>query len=322
VTRRRRWLTGLAVAVLLMLAVRFAARFPWAGTGRVLAAASVPLLVIATVVNLVSLVAKAGAWHLLLRRDGIPRWRTSLDATVIGAAVNTVGVAASGDAARVHVVVRREDVGLGAAVRSLVWSRVAEAVGLAAFIVAGAALLPLPAWVRPVQVTLMVVLVALVGLVATGSWGAVERLAPSRLKPLVARVAATAPRHHLPAILALGLVNWFTQWATYHLAIVSVEGATPLAASFAALLASNLGGIPKLTPGNVGVMQASFVLGLTPFGVPVERAVAAGLVCQAVQVLPVLLAGIGLAGWQGLRATARESVDEATLAAEAAADRV
>jgi hypothetical protein len=69
-------------------------------------------------------------------------------------------------------------------------------------------------------------------------------------------------------------------------------------------------------------MQASFVLGLTPFGVPVERAVAAGLVCQAVQVLPVLLAGIGLAGWQGLRATARESVDEATLAAEAAADRV
>jgi len=315
--KRRPWWVWLLGALLAAFAIKFATRFPWLETGRVLAGASLPLLLLATVVNLVSLVAKASAWHLLLRRDGVPRWRSSLDATIIGAAVNTVGVAASGDAARLHVVVQRDRVALGAAVASLIWSRVVEAVGLAVLVVAGAAMLPLPAWVRPIQAGLLAAILALVALTASGSWAVLARRAPERLRPIVQRVAASAPRRHLVAILALGLVNWLTQWATYHLAITSVEGSTPLAASFVALLAANIGGLPKLTPGNVGVMQASFVLGLAPFGVPVERAVAAGLVCQALQVLPVLLAGGGVAGWHGLRATAREAAAETTLAVEA-----
>jgi hypothetical protein len=315
--RRRKWWFWLIAAVLVAFAVKFAARFPWAETGGVLANASVPLLLLATVVNLVSLAAKAGGWHLLLRRDGVPRWRSSLDATVIGAAVNTVGVAASGDAARVHVVVQRDGVPLGAAVASLVWSRAVEGVGLAVMIIVGAALLPLPAWVRPIQGGLLAVVVALTLLTATGSWAALARRLPERVRPLLDRVAATAPRQRVLLIFALALVNWLTQWIVYHLAIASVEGSTPLAASFVAVLATNIGGLPKLTPGNVGVMQASFVLGLAPFDVPLERAIAAGLVCQAIQVLPTLLLGVAVAGWHGLRTTARESVDEATLAAEA-----
>ena len=315
--RKRRWWFWLIAAVLAVFAVRFAARFPWGETGRVLAGASVPLLLLATMVNVASLVAKAAGWHLLLRRDGVPRWRSSLDATVIGAAVNSVGVAASGDAARVHVVVQRDGVSLGAAVASIVWSRVVEGVGLAVMLVVGAALLPLPAWVRPIQAGLLAAIVALTVLTATGSWSALARRLPATAGPLLARVAATAPRGRIVPVLALALVNWLTQWITYHLSIASVEDVTPLAASFVAVLATNIGGLPKLTPGNVGVMQASFVLGLAPFGVPMERAIAAGLVCQALQVLPTLAAGVAVAGWHGLRTAARDSVDEATLAAEA-----
>jgi uncharacterized membrane protein YbhN (UPF0104 family) len=163
----------------------------------------------------------------------------------------------------------------------------------------------------------MVAVVALVLLTATGSWAALARRLPEGMRPLLDRVAATAPRRRVPLIFALALVNWLTQWVVYHFAIASVEGSTPLAASFVAVLATNIGGLPKLTPGNVGVMQASFVLGLAPFDVPMERAIAAGLVCQAIQVLPMLLLGVAVAGWHGLRTTARDSVDEATLAAEA-----
>jgi uncharacterized membrane protein YbhN (UPF0104 family) len=311
VIRARRWWVWLIAAVLLAFAVRFAARFPWVETGRVLAGASVPLLLLATLVNLASLVAKAAGWHLLLRRDGVPRWRSSLEATVIGAAVNSVGVAASGDAARVHVVVQRDGVALGAAVASLIWSRVVEGVGLAVMLVIGAALLPLPTWVQPIQAGLLAAIVALTVLTATGSWAALGRRLPAKVRPLLDRVAATAPRGRIVPVLAFALVNWLTQWITYHLAIASVEGVTPLAASFVAVLAANIGGLPKLTPGNVGVMQASFVLGLAPFGVPIERAIAAGLVCQALQVLPTLAAGVALAGWHGLRTTARASVDAA-----------
>ena len=320
VIRNRKWWVWLIAAVLVAFAVKFATRFPWVETGRVLAGASVPLLLLATIVNLVSLLAKAGGWHLLLRRDGVPRWRTSLDATVIGAAVNCVGVAASGDAARVHVVVQRDQVPLGAAVASIVWSRVMEGVGLAVMIVVGAALLPLPAWVRPIQGALLLAVVALTVLTATGSWSALARRLPARARPLLDRIASTAPRRQIVPVLGFALVNWLTQWITYHLAVASVEGSTPLTASFVAVLATNIGGLPKLTPGNVGVMQASFVLGLAPFGVPMERAIAAGLVCQALQVLPTLLAGVAVAGWHGLRTAARESVDDAALAAGAVSE--
>ena len=51
-----------------------------------------------------------------------------------------------------------------------------------------------------------------------------------------------------------------------------------------------------------------------------EAAIAAGLVCQALQVLPTLLAGLAVAGWHGLRTAARESVEDAALTAAAVSE--
>src|SRR5205823_2554956 len=87
---------------------------------------------------------------------------------------------------------------------------------------------------------------------------------------------------------------------------VSRYGAQPaparaLAAPFTALIAANLSGLLRPTPANVGVTQAALVVGLLPFGVAPEQAVAAGLALQGLQVLPVLLLGAMVTGWRLLK---------------------
>jgi uncharacterized membrane protein YbhN (UPF0104 family) len=105
----------------------------------------------------------------------------------------------------------------------------------------------------------------------------------------------------LAAPLALAVVSWLLQWATYHWSIAATHAAVTPTASALALLLSNLGGLFRLTPGNVGIVQAAVVIGLRPGGVPAAQALAAGLGLQAVQVLPVVMIGIGILGRRGVR---------------------
>jgi len=62
----------------------------------------------------------------------------------------------------------------------------------------------------------------------------------------------------------------------------------------------NVGGLIRVTPANVGVMQAALVGALVPFGVAADQAVAGGLALQAIEVLPVLALAFAVAGWTGL----------------------
>jgi uncharacterized membrane protein YbhN (UPF0104 family) len=80
------------------------------------------------------------------------------------------------------------------------------------------------------------------------------------------------------------------------------------AVSLAALIMANIAGILRLTPGNIGVMQGSLVLGMRAFEMPPANALAAGLALQAVQVIPVLLIGVGIVGAQGFRKLAEPRV--------------
>jgi uncharacterized membrane protein YbhN (UPF0104 family) len=101
----------------------------------------------------------------------------------------------------------------------------------------------------------------------------------------------------------LAYLNWIGQWASFHLAIVASGIPAPGAASLAAVLVTNLGGMLRLTPANVGVMQAGFMAALLPFGVPAAEAIAASLLLQAAQIAPVMLFALSVLGWSGLRDT-------------------
>jgi uncharacterized membrane protein YbhN (UPF0104 family) len=300
-SRRTRWLLGLVVVASAPFAVRFVLKFPWGHMLQAIGDADWLLLALAAMVNLASLVAKGWAWHLLLKPAAPHRWRTALRATFVGAAVNSVSISVSGEAARLQALVARDPVPFGAAVNSVVWSRVVEAMALVLFL--GVALLALPPMPFTKGLDFAVwalILLALVGW-RCGVWPRLVARLPERWRARIDLPKAQAGRSQVGAPLALSTLNWVAQWLTYHWVIMATHVSTSLTVSGAALLMANIGGILRITPGNVGVLQASLVVGMLAFGIPSDQALAAGLVLQAVQTLPVLAIGVGLAGVGGFR---------------------
>src|SRR5437764_245848 len=259
------------------------------------------LLASALDANLSSPVAEGWGWHLVLNPVAPHRWRHAQEANVVGAAVDDLSVAVAGEAARVHVIAQRAGVPIAAAVSSVVWTRLAEALALAGFLIMAPSLLQLEPWLRALQVGVGLALVVVLLLAWARGWSWLVEQLPPRLG---ARLAVLRPmgrggRLLLPTLFAL--YNWATQWATYHLVLRATHVPVSLAASFTALIAANLSGLLRPTPANVGVTQAALVVGLLPFGVAPEQAVAAGLALQGLQVLPVLLLGAMVTGWRLLK---------------------
>jgi uncharacterized membrane protein YbhN (UPF0104 family) len=169
---------------------------------------------------------------------------------------------------------------------------VVETLGLVVFL--AVVLVMLPMW--PGARTIGFILVGVSAAVTVGY----HLLPRRRWHPALARMAATGPGG-LAAPVALGTLNWAIQWLTYHWSFVATGAAVTPAVSLAALVMANIAGILRLTPGNIGVMQGSLVLGMRAFEMPPANALAAGLALQAVQVIPVLAIGVAIMGAGGFR---------------------
>jgi len=71
----------------------------------------------------------------------------------------------------------------------------------------------------------------------------------------------------------------------------------PVAATVAALVLVNLGGVIRSTPGNVGVFQLMYALGVASFGVGRTEAIAVAILIQAIQLLSAVGAGALCVPW-------------------------
>jgi phosphatidylinositol alpha-mannosyltransferase len=127
-------------------------------------------------------------------------------------------------------------------------------------------------------------------------------------------------RKPLPALHATAsqMAAWTLQLAACYATALALglQDHLNVAAAAAVLLAVNLTSIVPLTPSNVGVFQAACIAVLHPFGVDPSRALAYGLVLQAVEIFDALLLGgpalvrEGLR-WGELRGQARDRMDRA-----------
>lgn len=276
-------------------------RFPWSGIVAALARPAGLPLAGAVLTHLSSFLWKGWACHRLARASAACRWTTAQEATLLGAAVSTVAPSVTGEAARIRYMMSQDGVPGGVATASVAWSRVGEALGLALFLILAPFLLQLPPVLRGIQ------WMAGVGLAVAlaGVWShrliRVSHLLPRPARSFVAALSAMGSPRRLVGPTLFSLLNWGTQWATFHLALLAVHAPTTLAASFTAVVVANIAGLARLTPGNVGVLQASVAGALLPFGIHADLAVAAGLVLQAIQTLPVLVLAIVLVGWKGVR---------------------
>lgn len=289
---------GAAIAVGLV-ALHMLRGFAWAETHQVLLRTDLGLLVVALAVNLVSLVSKGWGWYLVLAPTTSARWWTAQEATITGAAVASLSGSVVGEAARARFLARRNRVPWGPTIASILYLRVVEGMGLALFLVAAPLLFPVPGPVRVAQAVAGAALVAVLVLSRVRWWRFVEVRLPERLHAAARAVGEIGSLRRLPGPLLTAVVNWGTQWAAYYFTFRAMHLAVGSHAAFVALIAANLVGLVKLPAGNLGVFQASIVVGLLPFGVPAESAVAAGIVLQALQVLPVLALAVALLGWRG-----------------------
>ena len=269
----------------------FALHFPWAAAIRSAEGASLPLLGVAAAANLLSLVAKGAAWQLLLRRQAQPRLPDAVAATIVGAAVGSLGPSVAGEAARLRFIVGRGGVTLGRGLSTVVAARLLEAVALLAVLSIAGMALPPTRWTSFLRIAAPILLAVTAVAAQPRVLRALADRIPRARTVLQRWAAALGDRGTAGALLLSGL-NWFLQWAAYAGAGLAVSLPHAGAVGFAALLLCNLGGAARLTPGNIGVLQASFALAAAPFGAGAAGALAASLLLQAAQVLPVIAAGL------------------------------
>ncbi len=300
-TSRQKKALRTAAIVIALAAVAYAAwRFPWRPTRVALLSASPSIVLLALGVNLISLLAKGWGWHLLLKPVAVNRWTAAQEANLIGATVNCLSVSVAGEAARIHLIGKRDGVPAQAAIASVFWARGVEALGLGLFLVAAPALLDLPAALRGAQMAAAVLLLVFLGLTMVRPGGRLPARLPRFLSSTLSSLSQIGRRRRLVLPAGFALVNWAAQWATFHLVLVSLHTHPSLEASFMALLATNLGGLLRLTPANVGIFQVTMVGALLPFGIASDRALAASLVLQGIQVIPIVVLGFALGGWKTL----------------------
>jgi uncharacterized membrane protein YbhN (UPF0104 family) len=285
---QRRWIWSLLALLGIALALQVLVRFPWRETFAALTGASRPLLLLAMVINWASPFAKGAGWYVVLRRLAPCRFWPVQEANLVGTAATSLSVGLTGEAARVGVIVRREGLPTRVAVWSIAATRAAEGVALAWYLILAPFVLDVPPAVRSLQFLGAAIILGLVVLNRTHRWRWLADHLPATIRASASEVAAAAAGRRLLLPAAFGMVSWAAEWATYHAVLTATIGHVSWSASFVALIAANLGGLLRLTPANLGVMQAAIVAALLPFDVSIQRAVAAGLALEAIQVLPIL----------------------------------
>lgn len=306
--RRARWLVPLATLALLAL---FARSVDWRHAWNATVHADPTLLVLATLANLATLVVKGARWWLFLRAAGVPGLGQAIRATMAGAALNNVLVANGGDAARVAIVAKRENVSSASVLATLALDRLCDLVTYGMLFVGAAFALPLPPelarWRMPGLFAIVAVGVIAGVLVWRGSPASVSETpdatkavgfaarARAYWRRLVATSTHVATWPRVGLAVALSLVAWAGQWATFHYAAHAAAFPTTAADSLLALLAVNASFLVRLTPGNVGVFQLLYALAATSTGLDRDAAVAVAFLIQLIQYIPVTVIGLVLA---------------------------
>lgn len=129
-----------------------------------------------------------------------------------------------------------------------------------------------------------------------------------------ATLAAVVPPSRWFAVLALAVLNWLTDLACLLTALHAVGLAVPLRAVATAYLAAQLIRQIPVTPGGIGVIEASLILALTTAGAPAAPAAAAVLIYRLLSCWLVL--PIGLICWTTLKSAARQLVPAEAVRAE------
>lgn len=292
-------LTAIVVALVL-----FARTVHWSATWAAIRGASPGLLILAALVNLLSLALKGGRWWIFLRSIGVRSMWLAMRATFAGASLNNLLVAQGGEAARVVFVARAAHVPSERVLATLALERLFELVGYVVLLALAATFLQLPPSIERVRPVAMVALVLMLGLlvylvrhpekaelppVTGASLLARAKIYGRNFLRTLTSISSTGP---FVAAMLVSVGAWFLQLATYYLTARAAKFDLSLVGTIAAMLAVNLGFAVRATPGNVGVFQMMYAVTAATFGMDRDQATGVAFLIQAVQILPVTVLGL------------------------------
>ena len=282
-------------------------------------------IVAAIALNLLSVLARAGAWHRVIEQampPPRPSFRMVFSAFSIGLFANAVLPGRIGELARVAVLTRHQERRADAwatLVGTVFAHRVFDLFPMLLLI--GWVLLTaeIPHW----ALTSLLIFAAVgFGLFAFALASArrhhrsvLEEAGQVRRLVTMARFGLGVMRAPLPAATAILLqcVGWTCQllavWATMRAFDIHV----PLPAAGLVLVLMNVAMLFPLWPGNIGLVQAAVALPLVTYGVPYAKGFAFGIGLQAVE----MSVGVGV----GLLFLAREGLSYAMLKRMPGADQ-
>ena len=302
--RTERIVRAVVIVTILAAVVWFALTVRWAETWAAIQATSLPLLVAATIVNLVSLLPKAIRWWVFLRPVGVQSLALAVRATFAGAAVNNLLVANSGEAAKVVVVSRAAHVSSDKILATVALERLFEVVGYVVLLALTISLFTIPEGVGDLgpfaAVSLVVVFAFLWYLVRhpeTADLPALEgeglfRRAKHYGRSFFRTMASISTGPRFAAATALSLLVWALQVATYQLTARAAHFDISIVGTIAAMLAVNVGFATRATPGNVGVFQMMYAMTAVAFGMDKEQATGVAFLIQIQQIVPVTIIGL------------------------------
>jgi glycosyltransferase 2 family protein len=276
-------------------------------------------VVLAIALNLLSVVARAAAWHRVIEQampPPRPRFRLVFSAFGIGLFANAVLPGRIGELARVAVLTRHQQQQRRAdawatLVGTVFAHRVFDVFPVLLLIGYVLATAKIPHWALT---SLMIFAAVGFGLFAFALASArrhhtsvLEEAGQVRRLVTMARYGLGVMHAPVPAAIAVILqcIGWTFQllavWATMRAFDIHV----PLHAAALVLLLMNVAMLFPLWPGNIGLVQAAVALPLVSYGVPYARGFAFGIGLQAIE----MSVGVGV----GLIFLAREGLSYAML---------
>ena len=252
-------------------------------------------VVVAVLINLVSVIVRSVAWKIVVDQalpPPHPPVRSVFAAFCVGLLANAALPGRVGELARVAVLARRvrRRAGAWAAIAGSVFAHrmfdVLASVSLVVFVLYTA---KIPDWAsRALGIVLGVGLGLLLGaffLARRHHRPLTDELGPVRRLIAMARQGLAVLHRPAPAVAALcfQVLGWTAQLFAVWTACRAFDIHVPIAAAGLVLILMNLATVFPLWPGNIGLLQAAVALPLISYGVRYAHGFAFGIGLQAIE---------------------------------------
>jgi hypothetical protein len=279
-------------------------------------------IVAALLLNLVSVLFRALAWHLtLLQALPAPHapFPTVFSAFAVGLLGNAVLPARAGELARVAVLRRHLPHGRGTSailLGTVFAHRLFDLFPAALLVLYVLVTAKIPHWAVTGLVIVGLVGVALlaVGVLSARRGGdSPDGAGTARRLLVMARQGLAVMHAPLAALGAIVLqsLGWLTQLLAVWVAMRAFDIHAPLPAAGLVLVLMNVATVFPLWPGNIGLLQAAVALPLRQYGVPYATGFAYGLVLQVVEMSVGVGVGLLFLAREGLSFASLKTIEEA-----------